>query len=177
MDDRLYAQSHSYQKKILATLAVLVVTVVIVLGVKALTKQETAAASLRSDTGASSTQSASASTTSSSSSSVAPSSATSTSGYKDGTYTAAGSYDSPAGIEDIKVTVTLQAGVVTATSAQNEANDRQSQQFQADFISSYKQYVVGRNISSLQLTNVAGASLTSQGFNDAIDQIKSQAKA
>lgn len=96
---------------------------------------------------------------------------------KDGTYKATGSYSSPGGNEKITVTVTLKDGVVTETSATSGANDQTSKQYQAEFIAGYKDEVVGKKITTVKLSRVAGSSLTSQGFNDAIQQIKQQAKA
>jgi len=54
--------------------------------------------------------------------------------------------------------------------------NRESQHYQSRFLSGYKQYVVGKNISSVNLTNVSGSSLTPIGFDNALTQIKAQAK-
>ena len=102
---------------------------------------------------------------------------TPTSGYKDGTYSASSEYYVPHGQESIKVSVTLSSGTISNVSIQNSEGDRDSALFQEDFASSYKQYVVGKKISSLQLSNIAGASDTTQGFMDAISQIASKAQA
>jgi uncharacterized protein with FMN-binding domain len=166
---------HAQQKKIVATLAVLVVTAVIVLGVKALTNRSAAVAARATSSGIQATapaSSAPAPTAAAGSGSSKSAAAT----YKDGSYNASGSYNSPGGLEGLKVSVTLQNDVITATSAQPGANDPDAQQFQDDFIANYKQFVVGKDINTVQLSNVAGSSLTSQGFNDALDRIKSQAK-
>jgi len=177
-------QPHSQQKKVIATLAVLVVTVVIVLGVKGLSNRSSAVASnlnsggdSQAASGADSSSAASnagAATSSSDSSSSATSANTS---YKDGSYTATGSYDSPGGTESITVSVTLQSDVITASSAQPGARDDEAKEFQDEFIANYKPLVVGKDITSVRLSNVAGSSLTSQGFNAALSRIKSQAKA
>jgi uncharacterized protein with FMN-binding domain len=104
-------------------------------------------------------------------------SAASSSKYKDGSYNAKGSYFSPGGNEAINVSVTLANDVVTAANATSGANDPTAASYQTIFIGGYKKFVVGKNISSIKLTNVSGSSLTSQGFNDAIKQIEHQAKA
>jgi len=96
--------------------------------------------------------------------------------YRDGTYTAIGSYDSPGGTERLTVEVTLQDGVITSTSAQPGASDSESATFEAQFISGYKQLIIGKNIADVSLSRVSGSSLTSQGFNDALEQIKKQAQ-
>ena len=116
-------------------------------------------------------------TTDSSSSASSASTATPTSSYKDGTYSASSEYYVPHGQESIKVSVTLSSGTISNVSIQNSEGDRDSALFQEDFASSYKQYVVGKKISSLQLSNIAGASDTTQGFMDAISQIASKAQA
>jgi uncharacterized protein with FMN-binding domain len=97
--------------------------------------------------------------------------------YKDGTYTATGSYSSPGGQEQITLTVTLAGDKITATDAQTQAATPTSRQFQNEFINNYKPLVIGKNISSLKLTKVAGSSLTSKGFNDALSKIKTQAQS
>lgn len=101
----------------------------------------------------------------------------SASGYKDGTYSAGSDYYVPNGSESIKVTLTLKGGVVTGSQVQNSENDRESVFYQEEFASQYKSYVVGKNIAHIHLSYVAGASDTNQAFNDALDQIKSQAQA
>lgn len=98
------------------------------------------------------------------------------SGYKDGTYTATTDYYVPHGYEEIKVSLTLKNGIITDSSIQNSEGDRESAQYQEAFASRYKSYVTGKNISGLNLSYVAGASDTTQGFNDAVSQIQNQAK-
>lgn len=95
--------------------------------------------------------------------------------YKDGAYQATGQYDSPGGNEAITVNVTLKDGIVTDTSAQGHATDGEALEYQSEFIGSYKKMVVGKKIDDIQLSRVSGSSLTSQGFNRALDQIESEA--
>lgn len=97
--------------------------------------------------------------------------------YKDGTYNATGSYVSPEGEESIELTVTLKSGIITSTSLVGDATGGDARDYQAQFASGYKDLVVGRNIDRVALSRVAGSSLTSNGFNDALDQIKTDAKA
>lgn len=99
------------------------------------------------------------------------------SSYTDGTYTAPGSYSSPGGRETIELTVTLKNGVIESTTLETDPASRDSRTYQAAFASGYKDLVVGKNIEEVSLSRVAGSSLTSNGFNDALDQIKSDAKA
>ena len=102
---------------------------------------------------------------------------TDTSTYKDGTYSATGSYISPNGRESIKLTVTIKDGVITDTSVENNGTDRETKQYQSQFSSNYKSLVVGKKVGDVSLSRVAGSSLTSNGFNNALDQIKTDAKA
>jgi len=97
--------------------------------------------------------------------------------YKDGTYTATGSYDSPAGIESVNVSVTLSDDIVVSSSVTPLAEDGRSMGYQEMFIDAYKQYVVGKSLDSIHLDVVSGSSLTPKGFNDALITIKSEALA
>lgn len=102
---------------------------------------------------------------------------TSSAAYKDGTYSATGGYNSPGGAEEITISVTLTDGVITETSALSGADNPEAKEHQSDFIAAYKQYVVGKSIDDVSLSRVAGASLTTRGFNNAIEQIQDQAAA
>jgi uncharacterized protein with FMN-binding domain len=103
--------------------------------------------------------------------------AASTSGYRDGTFSATSSYYVPHSNETINVSLTLQNGVISNAAIINSEGDDQSARYQQDFATVYKSYVVGKKISDLQIGVIAGASDTSQGFNDALSQIASKAKA
>ncbi len=97
--------------------------------------------------------------------------------YKDGTYSATGSYRTPGGTESIEVTVTLAGGVVTQATVTQHATGGESEEYQSKFVSGYKAQVVGKKLSDLSLSRVAGSSLTPLGFNNAIETIKSDAQA
>jgi uncharacterized protein with FMN-binding domain len=97
--------------------------------------------------------------------------------YKDGTYSATGSYQSPGGDEKIGVTVTLKDDVITSTSVTPEPVSSEGRQYQQRFASSYTSLVVGKKISDVHLTAVSGSSLTPIGFMNALTQIEAQAKA
>lgn len=95
--------------------------------------------------------------------------------YKDGTYTATGEYSSPAGKEEIGVTLTLVDDVITDVSVTPMATVPISVRLQADFAANYKTLVVGKKIDEVNLGKVSGSSLTPVGFNDAIAKIKLEA--
>lgn len=103
--------------------------------------------------------------------------ATNTSPYKDGTYNAVGNYTSPGGRVSIDVTLSVKNGVVETVSLVPKATSPTSEQYVSDFVAHYKPLVVGKNLSTLNLSKVSGSSLTSKGFNAAIELIKAQAKA
>lgn len=98
-----------------------------------------------------------------------------TGAYANGTYTAEGSYATPESVEAITVTVTLEDDIVTAVEVTGDPQKRESQQYQGQFIGGIADVVVGEDIDDLQVSRVAGSSLTSGGFNKAIDAIKSEA--
>ncbi|QKJ19020.1 FMN-binding protein [Microbacterium hominis] len=101
----------------------------------------------------------------------------STGAYADGTYTAEGSYATPESVETISVTVTLEADVITAVEVTGDPQKRESQQYQGQFIGGISDAVVGQDIDEISVSRVAGSSLTSGGFNEAIATIKAEAAA
>jgi uncharacterized protein with FMN-binding domain len=103
---------------------------------------------------------------------------TATSGaYADGTYTADGSYQTPETVETISVTLTLADGVVTEVEVTGDPQAPETEQYQGEFIDGIEAEVVGVAIDELDVHRVAGSSLTSDGFNAAVDDIKEQAAA
>lgn len=131
-------------------------------------------------TSSSSTTSSEASSASSVSASIPATSSQvavpSTQTYTNGTFAAVGDYNSPAGPESVKVSLTLKNGVIQDASYQGTATLGKSQKYQEAFGQGYRDQVVGKPISSLSLDVVNGASLTSQGFMDAVAKIKVEAK-
>lgn len=97
--------------------------------------------------------------------------------YLDGTYQATGSYVTPGGVEEIGVTVTLENGVITSASLDQRAEAADSKQYQQAFASGFRELVVGESIDDVEVSRVAGSSLTSAGFHDALDEIKLDAAA
>ena len=98
-----------------------------------------------------------------------------TSTYADGTYTAEGSYATPESVETIVVTVTLENDIITAVDVTGDPQKRESEEYQGRFIGGIADVVVGQDIDQISVSRVAGSSLTSGGFNQAIDTIKSEA--
>jgi uncharacterized protein with FMN-binding domain len=161
------ASNGSKNKQLWAGLVVLVVIALIVGG--------GAIAAKRGDDESSEPTSAQLTDTSATTSSTTAS-VNSTATYKDGTYTASGSYNTPGGRDAISLHVIIKNGIVSTTSAQTTPPDRESEQFDQNFIDAYKNFVVGKSLGQVQVNRVAGASLTTQGFNNALQQIANQAK-
>jgi uncharacterized protein with FMN-binding domain len=103
------------------------------------------------------------------------SAAASTSTYADGTYVAEATYQAPSGIETVAVTVTLADDAVTTVSTSVDAVDHEAREFQERFASGISAEVVGRDIAGLTVSRVSGSSLTSAGFNTALETIRSEA--
>lgn len=100
-----------------------------------------------------------------------------TSTYADGTYDAEGSYTSPGGNEHVGVSITLENDVVTAVTVTPESENPTGTQYQTKFASGIAAVVVGKDIDELDVSKVSGSSLTSGGFNDAVETIKADAAA
>lgn len=99
------------------------------------------------------------------------------SNYTDGTYTETGDYLSPDDAEQVEVTLTLSNNVITDVTVVGFGKSPNSKQFQGEFINGIAAEVVGKNIDELSVDKVAGSSLTSGGFNDAVEAIKADALA
>lgn len=104
-------------------------------------------------------------------------SSSSASTYKDGTYAATSDYFVPHSDETIQVKLTLNNGTITQVSIANSESDRESAEYQEEFASLYKSHVVGKKIDGLRLTIIAGASDTTEAFNEALSRIASKAQA
>ncbi len=104
-------------------------------------------------------------------------STTASGAYTDGEYTAEGSYQTPESTETITVTLTLESGTVTAVEVTGEPTRRESEQYQSEFIGGIEELVVGKSIDDIEVDRVAGSSLTSGGFNAAVDEIRADAAA
>ncbi len=101
----------------------------------------------------------------------------STGDYADGTYTADGSYQTPETVEQISVTLTLADGVVTDVEVTGDPKAPETEQYQGQFIAGIADEVEGVALDELNVSRVAGSSLTSGGFNEAVASIKEQAAA
>jgi len=96
--------------------------------------------------------------------------------YKDGTYTEPGTYTSPGGTEHISVTLTLAKNIITAMKVVTVKADPTATGYEGMFEGGIAAKTVGKNINTLNIGVVAGSSLTSMGFNQALAAIKADAK-
>lgn len=101
--------------------------------------------------------------------------ATGSSAYTDGEYSAEGQYTSPGGKETVGVSLTLADDVITAVTVTPESDNPNGKKYQGEFADGIAAVVVGKSIDDIEVSKVAGSSLTSGGFNDAVEQIKADA--
>ncbi|MDN5275100.1 MAG: FMN-binding protein [Candidatus Saccharibacteria bacterium] len=101
----------------------------------------------------------------------------STATYKDGTYSADGTYRSPGGNEKIGVTLTIASGTISDVSIKTYGSGSDAEEYQAQFKDGISAVVVGKKVNDVSVSRVSGSSLTSTGFNNALEIIKSDAQA
>ena len=127
------------------------------------------AASPAASTGAASTPSTKTSS--------APATTAGSASFKDGTYTEPGTYTSPGGTEHISVTLTLAKDIITAIKVTTVQADPTATGYEHMFEGGISAATVGKDIRTLNIGVIAGSSLTSMGFNQALSAIKADAKA
>lgn len=96
--------------------------------------------------------------------------------YTDGTYSATGSYTSPAGEEEVSVSLVIQNDTVLSSTFKATSDSGKSREYQKKFADGYISQVVGKKLSDIRVGKVSGSSLTGKGFNDAVTRIQAQAK-
>jgi len=97
--------------------------------------------------------------------------------YANGTYSATGNYISPAGTEEIDLTITVKDDVVVSAQFTGKATHQTSQFMQGKFKDGFSEMVVGKTVDSVNLTVVNGSSLTPKGFMEALNKIKGEANS
>ena len=104
--------------------------------------------------------------------------ATTTSSYKDGTYTATASYSVPHGEQNsIAAEVTVAAGKIVSVKTTDNYSDHESAMYISGFESSVNSSASGQSLATYSPSRIGGASLTTAAFDDALDTIRSQAMA
>lgn len=95
--------------------------------------------------------------------------------FQDGTYEVTGDYQSPNGPETVVVSLSITDGIVTEARVTPQASNDTSSRYQGQFAGGIAEEVVGVPLAELDVTRVAGSSLTGRGFNKALEQIRAQA--
>ncbi len=122
-------------------------------------------------------QEASAPAVSSAPSTSAAAGGSSAGSYTDGTYAATGQYATPESVETVDVTLTIADDTVTDVAVTGDPQAAESRRYQSEFIGGIKDEVVGKKVDEISVSKVAGSSLTSGGFMEALATIKSEARA
>ena len=91
--------------------------------------------------------------------------------YTDGDYTAEGAY----GKKSIIVNVKLDNDKINQVTVTPNTTIPRSLKLQTSFAAAISDEVVGRSIDEVHLDKLAGSSLTTKGFNDALKKIKIEA--
>ena len=94
-------------------------------------------------------------------------------GYRDGEYNATGWYGSLPSHHDVTLTIT--DDTVTDVEITTPAENETSLGYQQRFAEALPQAIVGRKLDDLNVDRLAGSSGCSEGFMDALAQIKDQA--
>ena len=95
--------------------------------------------------------------------------------YRDGRFQADGPYESPAGSESIIVVVELENDIVTDVEIGLYPTSATSSTYQDLFAGGIGDLVIGQDLDEIDVTVVAGSSLTSFGFRAALSAIKEEA--
>jgi len=98
-----------------------------------------------------------------------------TNAFRDGEYSATGWYGSLPSHHD--VTITLQDDIVTDVEITTPAEDETSLGYQQRFADALPGAVVGQSLDDIVVDKLAGSSGCSEGFMDALEQIKDAAAA
>jgi hypothetical protein len=99
--------------------------------------------------------------------------------YSDGTYTETVTYVAPdRGTHPVTVSLTLKNDVITDSSiAFGDEATGATANYQSHFAAAYKTLVIGKALTTIKLSRVAGASLTTNAWNEAQAKITAQAKS
>ncbi len=95
--------------------------------------------------------------------------------YKDGLYVSTQDYQSPNGTETIDVTITLSKDIIIAVDVVGHGTSPDSKLHQKQFRDGIADVVVGKDIDDIDVHKVGGSSLTSEGFNEAVEIVKTDA--
>jgi hypothetical protein len=99
--------------------------------------------------------------------------------YKNGTYTVSTSYNAPGrSTHSVDATITIKDDIITASNVGfGGDNVNTSTEYQNKFSKGYQTQVIGKNIGTVSLSRVGGASLTTNAFNKALAEVKVSAQS
>jgi hypothetical protein len=99
--------------------------------------------------------------------------------YKNGTYTVSTSYNAPGrSTHSVDATITIKDDVITASNVSYGGdNVNTSTEYQNKFSKGYQTQVIGKNLGTVSLSRVGGASLTTNAFNKALAEVKVSAQS
>lgn len=116
-------------------------------------------------------------TPSASNTTTAPTTSATISGYNDGVYTQSSSYSVPHSLSNsIEVSITIKDGVIAAASTKHTYTDNESGSYIDAFDSSLASTVVGKPIGTTSFSRIGGASLTTDGFQRALELVQNAAR-
>lgn len=99
--------------------------------------------------------------------------------YKNGTYTVSTSYTAPGrSTHSVDATITIKDDIITTSNVSYGGdNVDTSTEYQNKFSKGYQSQVIGKNLNTVSLSRVGGASLTTNAFNKALAEVKASAKS
>lgn len=91
------------------------------------------------------------------------------------TYSTTVSYDTPAGVENNIISLTMEGELITNVQIAITTEDKTSIRYQTSFSEDVKPLVIGKKITDLgPLDKVSGATYTTEAFNNAIAALKQE---
>lgn len=97
--------------------------------------------------------------------------------FNDGKYTISITYNVPKNyVDTIIFTFDLKDDFIQNVDFSANASNEDSRRYINLFGKNYKPLVLGKKLDDLSLSNVAGASLTTQAFNESLSKLKQQAQ-
>ena len=94
--------------------------------------------------------------------------------FEDGSFETTTTYISPGGPAEMNIALTLEGDVVQSISVTSLEGNPTSQDYKERFANEVISFVTGVNLDEADVDTIAGASLTSRGFNEALDVIRSK---
>jgi uncharacterized protein with FMN-binding domain len=106
---------------------------------------------------------------------AATASSTPSSGYRNGTYTTSVTYSVPRSQNGISIALTINNGTITAATASHQTGDEESEFYTGSFQEKLQGTIVGKELDTVSVSRLGGASLTSAAFTRALSTIRSNA--